>query len=117
ELRVEPRALAQRIERRTRRMFEAGLIEETAALVEHGRKESLCALRAVGDDECLELLEGRLTRVEAEARTNLRTRQLAKRQRTWFRHQLKAEILDGAASLPKQLCVAREAFGPSTRRD
>jgi tRNA dimethylallyltransferase len=75
-------------------MYDSGLIEETRALVEAGREPALRALRAVGYDEALDLLSGRLDREEAEQRTNLRTRQLAKRQRTWFRHQIEAARLD-----------------------
>lgn len=93
ELVVPPEALAERIERRTRAMFEAGLAEETRALLDAGHGASLGALRAVGYDEAIALLEGRMTRAGAEARTALRTRQLARRQRTWFRHRGEAEPL------------------------
>ena len=64
-----------------------GLVEETRALIETGRGEALRALRAIGYDEAIDLIEGRLDRAGAETRVNLRTAQLAKRQRTWFRHQ------------------------------
>jgi len=94
ELTMDPAALGERIARRTRWMFESGLVEETRALVEAGREPALRALCAVGYDEALDLLAGRITRAEAEERTGLRTRQLAKRQRTWFRHQVEAVRLD-----------------------
>jgi tRNA dimethylallyltransferase len=94
EITLDPRALGERIERRTEAMFGEGLVEETRALVERGLEEPLRALAAVGYDEALELLAGRITRAEAEDRTSLRTRQLAKRQRTWFRHQVAAARLD-----------------------
>lgn len=90
EVTCEPRALAARIARRTSAMFAGGLVEETRALLAAGRGGALRALRAIGYDAALELLEGRLTRAEAEALTSQRTRQLAKRQRTWFRHQARA---------------------------
>jgi len=95
ELTLTLHQLDERIARRTRWMFETGLVEETRALVGAGGEPALRALRAVGYDEALELLAGRLTRAEAEERTNLRTRQLAKRQRTWFRHQVEAVRLEG----------------------
>jgi tRNA dimethylallyltransferase len=98
ELTIEPATLDERVVRRTRWMFESGLVEETQALVAAGREAPLRALRAVGYDEALELLAGRLSRAEAEARTSLRTRQLAKRQRTWFRHQVEAVRLDGGGA-------------------
>ncbi|MBI5711005.1 MAG: tRNA (adenosine(37)-N6)-dimethylallyltransferase MiaA [Candidatus Eisenbacteria bacterium] len=90
ELIAGPAALAARIETRTRWMFGAGLVEETRALLAAGHQAALAALRAVGYDEAMELVAGRMTRREAEERTSLRTRQLAKRQRTWFRHQVEA---------------------------
>lgn len=98
ELTFEPATLDERIGRRTRWMFESGLVEETQALVAAGHEAPLRALRAVGYDEVLELLAGRLTRDDAETRTNLRTRQLAKRQRTWFRHQVEAVRVDGGSA-------------------
>src|SRR5262245_16347985 len=94
ELRASPPSLDARIERRTRAMFAGGLVEETNALVTQGLEPALRALAAVGYDECLELLRGRLSREAAEERTRLRTRQLAKRQRTWFRHRIEALRLD-----------------------
>jgi tRNA dimethylallyltransferase len=95
ELTLAPHVLDERIRRRTRWMFDSGLVEETQALVAAGMEPPLRALRAVGYDEALDVLAGRLTRAGAEERTSLRTRQLAKRQRTWFRHQIEAVRLDG----------------------
>jgi tRNA dimethylallyltransferase len=107
-------ALSERIERRARWMFAHGLIEETERIREQGRTAALRRLRAVGYDEALALLEGTLSREEAEAFTILRTRQLAKRQRTWFRHQARAVRLDGAeppaVRLERALELARARF-------
>lgn len=93
-IRVSPEALRTRIERRAHRMFGAGLIEETRALLGSERGPALRALRAIGYDEAAGLIEGELDRATAEARTALRTLQLAKRQRTWFRHRGKATDVD-----------------------
>lgn len=90
EVTLEGEELFQRIEARTRAMFESGLIGETQTLVAGGHEAALARLRAVGYDEALDLLHARLTLEQAEANTSLRTRQLAKRQRTWFRNQLEA---------------------------
>ena len=97
ELTLEPHALAARIAERTRDMFEHGLVDETRALVARGRGPALRALHAVGYDEALDLIERYLDRAAAESQTNRRTRQLAKRQRTWFRHQIEAVRLDAGA--------------------
>jgi tRNA dimethylallyltransferase len=106
ELAVEPAALDARIARRTRWMFDSGLVEETRALVEAGLDAPLRALRAVGYDEALELLAGRMSRAQAEERTNRRTRQMAKRQRTWFRHQIEAVRLGAGAASPQDQLAA-----------
>src|SRR5262249_3858892 len=109
-------ALAGRIERRTRLMFAHGLVEETEALLAAGHGEALRTLRAVGYDEAIEVLAGRMTRLEAEARTSLRTRALAKRRRTWFRHQFKAARLDATGGDDALLAAALRAAAPETRR-
>lgn len=103
QLVMEPGALRQRIEHRTRWMFEHGLIEETRALTERGLGPALERLRAIGYDEALALSAGRLDRAAAEERTRLRTNQLAKRQRTWFRHQLDSVPVPADSGSPEQL--------------
>lgn len=87
EVVVEPEDLRARIARRTSWMFANGLVEETRALIEAGHGEALRALRAIGYDEAMDVIAGRRDRADAEAGVNLRTARLAKRQRTWFRHQ------------------------------
>src|SRR5204862_7885449 len=88
ELTCSPAALARRIECRTRAMWAEGLLEETRVIVEAGGERELRALAAIGYDEALERLAGRMSAEEAASRMNERTRQLARRQRTWFRHQM-----------------------------
>ncbi|HMP71985.1 MAG TPA: tRNA (adenosine(37)-N6)-dimethylallyltransferase MiaA [Kiritimatiellia bacterium] len=90
--------LGRRIEARARRMFEEGLVEEARGLRERYPHWSETAGQAIGYREALGMLEGRLTEAEAFAEVVRRTRQLAKRQRTWFRHQVAVEwILAGEA--------------------
>ena len=48
----------------------------------------LPALTGVGYAEALAHLDGDITLAEAIQRTTIRTRQYARRQRTWLRHQL-----------------------------
>ena len=111
ELTLDSEALADRIAARTRVMFDQGLEEETRALVDGGHAQALRALHAVGYDEALARIEGRIDRAEAEAETNRRTRQLARRQRTWFRHQIEAVRIDAMLPPPvlweRALAVAR----------
>ena len=86
--------LDRRIAQRTRAMFEQGLLAETEALCARGLEAALVRLAAVGYDEAIDLLHGRIDRQEAERRVDRRTRQLAKRQRTWFRHQIAATRIE-----------------------
>jgi tRNA dimethylallyltransferase len=99
EVRVAAAELSRRIEARTAWMFGGGLLEETRGLVERGLEPALRRLRAVGYDEALDVLGGASTLADAQTRTSQRTRQLAKRQRTWFRHQVEAEVLDAGTGM------------------
>lgn len=80
--------LAKNIARRAHEMYDRGLIEETRTLLERGVSLESEALTSVGYGEAAAALDGRLTIDEARDRTVVRTRQFARRQRTWFRHQL-----------------------------
>jgi tRNA dimethylallyltransferase len=87
----ENEELESRIRARTRLMLEAGLIDETRALLESSPQSR--ALKAVGYAETVRYLQGAAPlgrkilpgRAGLEQEINLATRQLVKRQRTWFR--------------------------------
>ena len=64
--------------------FDNGLLDEAAALLAR-YPQDLRAFSAVGYREAFDVLGGRLTLDDAIARVTLRTRQYARRQRTWFR--------------------------------
>ena len=82
----QPRkTLRDRIDRRVEAMFAEGLIEETQAAASRPGGIGVTARQAAGYAEALDILAGRLTRVQAIALTQQRTRQLAKRQLTWLR--------------------------------
>ncbi len=87
-LEVKPEILAGRIAQRTERMFKEGLLDEARRLRDCGYDRTLPALSGVGYAEALAYLDGEMTLPEAIQRTTIRTRQYARRQRTWFRHQL-----------------------------
>ncbi len=82
-----PRAeLYARINERVEHMVAAGLADEARALRQLPRPLSREAAQAVGYREMFDHLDGRATLSETVARIQTRTRQLAKRQVTWFRH-------------------------------
>lgn len=88
----EREALYAAINARTRAMFDAGLLEETKALVAKGYRDA-APMKAVGYAQALDCLEGRLTREEAIAKTAQATRHYAKRQWTWFRKERGARFV------------------------
>ncbi|MGA4577767.1 tRNA (adenosine(37)-N6)-dimethylallyltransferase MiaA [Limisphaera sp. VF-2] len=93
-----PEDLRQRIEARVDRMFQAGLVEETRRLLDQGVSPRSTALQALGYRQVLEYLEGRRSLAETVALVKLRTRQFAKRQRTWFRGQMPLRWINVPAS-------------------
>jgi tRNA dimethylallyltransferase len=94
EFALDPADLAQRIRRRTGDLYAQGLIAETQRLIT--RYGADCPLlETIGYDEARRVLAGDLTEPEAVAITERRTRQYAKRQRTWFRRQHRPQWLGG----------------------
>lgn len=79
--------LAGRIEHRFDLMMAEGWAEEVERLM-GAVDESAPAWKASGYSVMREMVSGRIARHEARERVIIETRQYAKRQRTWFRHQL-----------------------------
>ena len=86
ELGLNPTDLTARIASRTRGLFAAGLVAETEELIERYGAE-LPLLNTIGYAEAKQQLAGELSETEAIALCEQRTRQFAKRQRTWFRRR------------------------------
>ncbi|MBN1783540.1 MAG: tRNA (adenosine(37)-N6)-dimethylallyltransferase MiaA [Alphaproteobacteria bacterium] len=80
--------LWERIEQRVTWMFENGAIEEVKKLKAKNYPETAPVLESIGVSEILDLLDEKMTMDEAKELITIRTRQYAKRQRTWFRGQL-----------------------------
>ena len=86
ELGLNPTDLTGRIASRTKGLFAAGLVAETEALIER-YGAGLPLLNTIGYAEAKQQLAGELSETEAIALCEQRTRQFAKRQRTWFRRR------------------------------
>lgn len=82
---ITRRSLAERIDRRVEAMFAGGIVQETAAALASPGGIGPTARQAPGYTESIDLLAGHIDHTEAIRRTQIRTRQLAKRQRTWLR--------------------------------
>jgi len=80
--------LHHRIDRRVDEMFARGLVEETKRA-----GASPATKQGLGYRQVIEHLEGKRNLDQTIALVKLRTRQYAKRQLTWFRHQAKADWL------------------------
>ena len=93
-LRLPREQLHTRIGRRVANMFRQGLVDEVRALRQSCPDWSPTASQAIGYAEACALIDGTLTQSEAAERIVIRTRQLAKRQETWFRHQTQAVWID-----------------------
>jgi tRNA dimethylallyltransferase len=87
-------ALYDRINRRAKQMFESGLIEETATLLQkYG--ETVRPLASLGYKQAVQLLHGDLTREQALQAAQHAHRNYAKRQMTWFRREPDVTWLKG----------------------
>jgi tRNA dimethylallyltransferase len=85
--------LRARCDARFEAMLEAGAVEEVAALAARGLDPSLPAMRAIGVRDIIDWRAGAIYRSEMVERAQAATRQYAKRQYTWFRHQLPGDWL------------------------
>jgi len=102
--------LHQRIARRSEEMVRRGLIEEVAAVLAEGHPPSAPGLDGIGIREAVDYLHGHRPRETVADAIATSTRQYAKRQETWFRHQLGADAITLDASRGAER-VAEEVRG------
>ena len=102
-------ALAARIAERAQRMLDAGLVAEVRSVLAAGVAPDAPGLTGVGYREVVAHLSGALAAAELPEAIAAATRRYAKRQETWFRHQLAGAVLTlDAAAAPEAL--AREVL-------
>jgi tRNA dimethylallyltransferase len=97
--------LYERINRRVDRMVEAGLVDEVAGLVAQGYDESVPGMNATGYIELIPHIRGERGLDEAVDMIRRASRRFARRQVTWFRHQVPA----GTVYLPADRPAAEVA--------
>lgn len=103
-----PRArLYERINQRAAAMFDRGLIEEMARLMERYGRECR-ALGSLGYAQAAAVLAGEMTREQAVTQAQQGHRNYAKRQMTWFRRDSEMHWLTGLGS---ESGVMDEAIG------
>jgi tRNA dimethylallyltransferase len=105
-------ALYAAIDARFLRMVEEGAVEEARLILALGLEPSLPAMKAVGLRELGRMLAGEMSLAAAIAAAQQETRRYAKRQMTWFRHQMPAaRVMDEQYSeriLPEIFNIIRQ---------
>ena len=101
--------LHQRIARRAEEMMKRGLVEEVASVLAEGLGPTAPGLDGIGIREAVEYLHGRRPRESVAEAIAVSTRQYAKRQQTWFRHQLTGAVLTLDATRPPERLAAEIA--------
>lgn len=91
---MEREKLYARINRRVEMMFEAGLENEVAALLEKGVSFSDPAMKGIGYREWVGYFQGNMSIEEVKEEIQKHSRQFAKRQYTWLNHQMPVHWFD-----------------------
>ncbi|MSR22715.1 MAG: tRNA (adenosine(37)-N6)-dimethylallyltransferase MiaA [Gemmatimonadetes bacterium] len=97
--------LGRRIDARVDEMFRGGLLEEVRCLLDAGFSEEDPGMTGTGYREAARVVRGELQLVEAVELVRRATRRYARRQLTWFRHQLPEPYLtvDGTTPIKEQI--------------
>jgi tRNA dimethylallyltransferase len=90
-------------------MVQRGLIEEVASVLAEGHPPTAPGLDGIGVREAVDYLHGRRPRGLVAEAIAVSTRQYAKRQQTWFRHQLDGVVLTLDATRPPERLAAEIA--------
>lgn len=95
--------LVARLDRRVERMWSAGLVAETAALLDQGLERGVTASRAIGYAQATAQLRGQLAEQEAIAETQRLTRRYARRQVSWFKRYPEVTWVEGGSAAASAL--------------
>ena len=87
--------LKARIDRRVDLMWSEGFVGEVRALIEKGITTGKTAKAALGFNQIISFLEGRISESEAMEETKRATRAYARRQETWFSRDARIKWLKG----------------------
>ncbi len=89
----DKKILDERCDLRFEKMLDSGAIDEVKYLISRNLSFDLPAMRAKGVPELIEAIQGNISFDEAVDLAKIHTRQYAKRQLTWFRNKLKADVV------------------------
>jgi tRNA dimethylallyltransferase len=108
----EPAVLDEYVDRRVRRMFDTGLVEEVTALLANGLRDGRTASAALGYRQVIAALDGEYDLATAAEETAQATRKFVRRQRSWFRRDTRINWLDaGRRDLAEEAGHRYEGIG------
>jgi tRNA dimethylallyltransferase len=87
--------LYEKLDRRTRQIFESGLIEEVRGILSRGFPATVKPFESHGYRQAMQFINGELKLDEAIFYAQRNTRHYAKRQMTWFRQEAGMEWFSG----------------------
>jgi len=96
QLLPEREALYGAINARFDKMMEMGAVDEVKNLLKLGLDEDLPAMKALGVPEIASYIKGEISMAEALEKAKTASRNYAKRQLTWARHQMSGSVLSVA---------------------
>jgi tRNA dimethylallyltransferase len=106
-LTMDRASLYARINQRVVEMVENGLANEVARLLASGYDENTPGMKTTGYIEMIPYLRGEISLEEAIDAIQRATRSFARRQITWFRHQLAEPVVELDAAMPHEALVER----------
>jgi tRNA dimethylallyltransferase len=98
---------SSRINKRAKKMLEAGLVDEVKSLLAEEKPLSKQARCAIGYAEIIDYLNGKTTLEDALEMIKKNTRRLAKSQRTWFKTFTNVNWLDIEPEEPPEKTLTR----------
>ena len=104
-LTLDRAALYERINQRVLEMVRSGLVDEVKGLLARGYDENSPGMKTVGYAELIPYLRGETTLDAAIDAIQRATRSYARRQITWFRHQLAEPVVEIDAAIPHDSIV------------
>jgi tRNA dimethylallyltransferase len=94
--------------KRLKKLFATGAIEEVADTYKHFGEIKTTAMKALGVHEIIEYINGNISINDAIELASAKTRQYAKRQSTWFRNQITASQIIEFNSIEQYERVTQE---------
>jgi tRNA dimethylallyltransferase len=105
--------LNQLISLRCEYMWSNGLVEETRRVLDMGVPPNAQSLQTVGYREAISFINNSITESEAIEKMKVSTRRYAKRQRTWFRNDLRYQKLESSTVYEIIACLKSNALSRS----